>query len=290
MAAAGRGVFALAVGAMAVGVAAAQTPITLSVDLRDAPKKIIHASETIPVTPGALTLVYPKWIPGEHGPTGPIDNQAGLFITANGKPLKWERDPVEMYSFHLTVPSGVTELQVKMDYLATPNGASFSAGGSMSANLAVLSWNTVVLYPYSGPETKASDVMITPSFTLPAGWRSGTALEPAGSAPGDVTKFKTVSLEQLVDSPVLAGRFFREVELSGDAGVKHYLDMAADGPEDVAISQVHIDQFSKLVQETGALYKSRHYGSYHFLVTLSITSPATTVWSPQLSCLTASLC
>ena len=257
-------------GIVVVGSAMAQVaPITLSVDLRDAPKKIIHATETIPVTSGALTLVYPKWIPGEHGPTGPIDNQAGFFVTANGTPLKWERDPVEMYSFHLTVPAGVSELQVKMDYLATPNGSNFSAGGSTSANLAVLSWNTVVVYPYSGPETKASAVMITPSITLPAGWRYGTALEPAGSAPGDVMKFKDVSLEQLVDSPLLAGRFFREVELTGDAGIKHYLDMAADGPEDVAISQAHIDQFSKLVRETGALYKSRHYGNYHFLVTLS---------------------
>jgi hypothetical protein len=75
-----------------------------------------------------MTLVYPRWIPGEQGPTSPIDNQAGLFITANGQPVKWERDPVEMYSYHITVPAGATSLQVKMDYLATPNGANFTAG------------------------------------------------------------------------------------------------------------------------------------------------------------------
>ena len=247
--------------------AAAQ--LTLAVDLRDAPKKILHATETIPVTPGPLTLVYPKWIPGEHGPTGPIDNQAGLFITAGGTTLKWERDPVEMYSFHITVPAGVSSITVKQDYLATPNGANFTAGGSTSANLAVLSWNTLVLYPYSGPTMDAKSIMITPSFTLPAGWRYGTALELAGSAPGDTMTFKPVNLEQLVDSPVLTGRFFREIELQGDPGVKHYLDMAADGPEDLDLKQPHIDQFNKLVAETGALYRSRHYASYHFLVTLS---------------------
>ncbi|MGI4831695.1 MAG: peptidase M61, partial [Janthinobacterium lividum] len=92
-------------------------PLTLEVDLRDAPKKILHATETIPVQPGALTLVYPKWIPGEHMPSGPIDDQAGLFITANGKSLRWERDPLDMFSYHLNVPAGVSSLTVRMDFL-----------------------------------------------------------------------------------------------------------------------------------------------------------------------------
>ena len=247
------------------GMAVGQTPIRLSVDLRDAPKKILHATEEIPVTAGANTLVYPKWIPGEHMPSGPIDDMAGFFITANGQPVKWERDPLDMFAFHFDVPAGVSSVEVKMDFLATPNGGSFTAGGSTSANLAMLSWNTLVLYPQG---KKAADVMITPSVELPEGWKYGTALEPEGASAGG-TSFKTVSLEQLIDSPVLTGRFFREVPLAADVTPKHFLDMAADGPEDLGISQDHIDQFSKLVRETGVLYKSRHYTSYHFLVTLS---------------------
>ena len=246
--------------------AGAQAPITLNVDLRDAPKKILHATEEIPVSAGANTLVYPKWIPGEHMPSGPIDDMAGLFITANGQPLKWERDPIDMFAFHFNVPAGVTSVEAKMDFLATPNGGSFTAGGSTSANLAMLSWNTLVLYPQG---KKSADVMITPSVTLPAGWKYGTALEPADEVGGESIGFKTVSLEKLIDSPVLTGRFFREIPLATNVTPKHYLDMAADGPEDLAISQEHIDQFSKLVRETGELYKSRHYNSYHFLVTLS---------------------
>ncbi len=263
---------ALSALALVSGMAAAQTPITLSVDLRDAPKKVIHAAETIPVTPGELTLVYPEWIPGEHVPSGPINNQAGLFISANGQPVRWERDPVEMFSYHVTVPSGVTSLDVKMDFITAATGGGFTAGGSTSQNLAVVSWNTVVLYPYSGPTTKVSDVMVTPSVSLPEGWHYGTALEPVpGGSPaaGQQVAFKTVSLEQLIDSPVLTGRFFKEVELAPEVTPKHYLDMAGDGPEDLAISQSHIDQFSRLVRETGALYKSRHFNAYHFLVTLS---------------------
>ncbi len=258
--------------AMALSAASAQTtiqlaPISLSVDLTDAPRKILHATERMPVTPGPLTLVYPKWIPGEHGPTGPIDGMAGFFITANGQPVKWERDPVEMYAYHLTVPQGVTQLEMKIDFLATAAPAGFSAGASTSANLALLSWNELLVYPDG---SKASSIMFTPTVTVPQGWQFGTALELVDPASLSTTKkFRTVSLEQLVDSPVLAGRYFKEIPLAPEISPKHFLDIAGDGPEDIELSQEHIDEFSRLVRETGALYRSRHYGAYHFLVTLS---------------------
>jgi predicted metalloprotease with PDZ domain len=247
-------------------IAGAQTaPITLSVDLTDAPRKILHATEIMPVTAGPLTLVYPKWIPGEHGPTGPIDNMAGFFITANGQPIKWERDKVDMFAYRITVPQGVTQLEMKIDFLATAGAAGYSSGGSTSENLALLSWNTLLVYP---ADTDASKVMFTPSVKLPVGWNLGTALDKDGGS-GQTSTFKTLSLEQLVDSPVLAGRYFREIPLAPEISPKHYLDMAADGPEQLNLSKEHIADFDKLVRETGALYKSRHYGSYHFLVTLS---------------------
>lgn len=256
--------------AVASSIAVAQTaPITLSVDLTDAPRKILHATEVMPVKAGPLTVVYPKWIPGEHGPTGPIENMAGFFITANGQPLKWERDKVDMFAYHLTVPQGVTKIEMKIDFLASSSLSGFSAGGSTSENLALLSWNTLLVYPDG---TNASDVMFTPSITIPTTWKFGTALDTSlYGAMGAISHatFKTVSLEQLIDSPVLAGRYFREIPLAPEITPKHYLDMAADGPEQVDLSKEHIADFDRLVRETGALYKSRHYGSYHFLVTLS---------------------
>ncbi len=264
-----RGAVAAAVwGALGAGTARGEgAPIRLSVDLTDAPRKILHATETLPVTTsGPMTLVYPKWIPGEHGPTGPIDNFAGFLITANGRPVKWERDKVDMFAFHLEVPAGTTELSIKLDFLATAAASGFSAGASTSANLALLSWNETVVYPDGA---RASEVMVTPSLKVPAGWRFGTALEGDHAADGGESSFRTVSLEQLVDSPVLAGRWFKEVPLAPEVSPKHFLDMAADGPEDLELSKEHIAEFSKLVLETGALYKSRHFNSYHFLVTLS---------------------
>ena len=144
---------------------AAQTPITLHVDLTDAPRKILHATETVPVQPGPVTLVYPKWIPGEHMPSGPIDNQAGFTISANGQPVKWERDKVDMFAYHVIVPAGVTKLDIKMDFLVTAAASGFSAGASTSANLALLSWNSVIVYPFT-EGMHASDVMVTPSIKL----------------------------------------------------------------------------------------------------------------------------
>ena len=240
-------------------------PIKITANLTDAPRKIIHAQMAIPVTAGPLTLLYPKWIPGEHMPDGPIDNLAGLFITANGQEVRWVRDEVNMYAIHLTVPAGVSQLDVKDDFLATAAASGFSAGASTSANLAVLSWNELVLYPEGHP---SADVYVQPSVILPQGWQYGTALTKTGGNATHVD-FNTVSLEQLVDSPLLSGKYFVEIPLAPEVTPKHFLDVATDGPEDLNISPDTIAGYSNLVRETGAVYKSRHYGSYHFLVTAS---------------------
>ncbi|HEX4005874.1 MAG TPA: M61 family peptidase [Acidobacteriaceae bacterium] len=243
----------------------AANPIQLTVDLTDAPRKILHAEMKIPVTAGPLTLLYAQWIHGEHMPDGPIDNLAGLFITANGQEVRWVRDDVNMYAIHLTVPAGVSALDVKDDFLATAAASGFSAGASTSANLAVLSWNELVLYP-SGHQS--ADLYVKPSMIVPQGWQYGTALTKAGGDAGRVD-FDTVSLETLIDSPVLAGKYFVEIPLAAEVTPKHYLDVASDGPEDLNVSPETIAGYSNLVRETDAAYKSRHYTSYHFLVTAS---------------------
>ena len=276
-----RGLLLLAAFAAAMAQAPVAREIALSVDLTDAPRKLIHATETMAVSPGQLTLVYPEWIPGEHGPTGPIDDMAGLAIAARAaneqacmpgsdRRVKWERDKVDMYSFHLTVPEGCTELEIKLDFLATAAPVGFSAGASTSENLAVLSWNEVVLYREGA---NPADLRVAPSITLPSAWQFGTALHrretPSVDAPTYSVSFEPVSLETLLDSPVLAGKYFKEVALAPEIAPKHFLDLAADGPEDLNLPPERVENFSRLVRETGALYQSRHYGEYHFLVTLS---------------------
>jgi predicted metalloprotease with PDZ domain len=250
----------------AVAASAQNTPpIHVTVDVTDAPRKILHATLSIPVQPGPLTLVYPEWIPGEHGPTGPISDLAGVFIRANGNDLAWRRDDVNMFAFHVNVPEGVSSLDVRLDFLATAAATGFTAGASTSANLAIISWNELVLYPAGHP---ASEIAIQPSVKLPADWQSGTALTKSGESGGTI-QFEAVSLEQLVDSPLLAGKYFKEFPLAPEITPKNYLDLAADGPEDLRIKSETLNAYSNLVREAGALYQSRHYSSYHFLVTLS---------------------
>ncbi len=252
---------------LSVSASLAQTSkaIKLDLDLTDAPRKILHAHLTIPVQPGPVTLEYAQWIPGEHSPSGPIDNFAGLVFTANGQTIPWQRDDVNMYAFRLNVPEGVTEIEASVDFLATAAPSGFSAGASTSPNLAVVAWNEVALYPAGTP---SGEIKFTPSIKLPEGWNFGTALLKTGGT-GTSAQFEDVSLETLVDSPVLAGKFFKEIALAPEVTPKHFLDMVGDGPEDLNLSDDEIKQFSNLVKETGALYKSRHYDRYHFLFTLS---------------------
>src|ERR1700752_2872990 len=121
--------------------------IRLSVDARQAPQKILHAHMQIPVQPGPLTLYYPKWIPGEHMPDGPIIEVAGMKFSAGGKTIPWRRDLVEMFSIHLEIPQGVTSLDADLDCLLSAPTTGFSAGASATASLDLLSWNQVLLYP-----------------------------------------------------------------------------------------------------------------------------------------------
>jgi predicted metalloprotease with PDZ domain len=254
----------LALIALLVGVVQAQ-PIQLSLDLTDAPRKLLRARLVIPVKPGPLTLVYPQWVPGEHGPTGPVDNLAGIKFTANGQDIPWRRDDVNMFALHLDIPPGVTSIEARADFLATAAPSGFSAGASTGPNLAVVSWNEVALYPAGTP---AGEVRFEPSLQLPEGWKFGTALTQGGHE-GNAVHFQPVSLETLVDSPVVAGRFFKEIPIAPEISPKHFLDIIADGPEDLEVGASEIEEYGNLVRETGALYRSRHYADYHFLLTLS---------------------
>ena len=238
-------------------------PITLSVDATEAPRKLFHAHMTIPVMPGALTLVYPKWIPGEHGPTGPIINLAGLKFTANGKTIPWRRDDVEMYAFHLDVPAGAKELDASLEFLSPTFAGGFTAGASTTSHLAIVTWNQLVLYPDGA---NVADVTFKPNLTLPQGWKFGTSLNIARQTANKVD-FAPVSLERLVDSPVLAGEYFLVIPLA--ANPPNEIDIAADDLSDLAISPELTTTLKRVVSEAVTLFGATHYTHYHFLLTLS---------------------
>src|ERR1700693_3016419 len=203
--------------------------VRLSVDLTDAPRNIFHSQLTIPVKPGPLTLVYPEWIPGNHRPAGPIANVTGLQMEANGQPLAWQRDPVDMYAFHVDVPAGANALQVSFDTI-TNDGSAGASGPSATTNVLDLNWNQVVLYPQG---VSSDEVQVAASVSLPAtDWKFGTALAWLHSDQSDgrmVDRFRTVSLTTLVDSPLIAGDHYRKIELTKPGETPtHVIDMVSE--------------------------------------------------------------
>jgi predicted metalloprotease with PDZ domain len=249
------------VGLFSSVMVAQNAEMKLRVDATDAPRHILHASMSIPAKPGPMTLLYPEWIPGEHGPTGPVVDLVGLKITAAGKTVPWKRDAVNMYAFHVTVPDSATALDVVFDFITPPEAAGFTSGASATTELAVLNWNQVLLYPEGVP---SDQMRLQANLKVPNGWKYGTAL-PIARESGNEIEFQPSSLTTLIDSPVSAGSHYRTIEL----GPSHYLHVAGDSERSIELADDLIEHYKNLVLETGALFGSRHYRSYHFLLTLS---------------------
>jgi len=234
--------------------------INLSVDASDNNRGIFRIRELIPVNqPGPLTLLYPKWLPGNHSPTGPIAALAGIQFTANGRSLPWRRDPVDVYAFHLDVPQGTTRVEAQFQYLAPTDATQGRI--ATTPDMIDLQWNTVVLYPAGH---YARRINVEASLKLPGGWQAGTALEVAGHE-GATLRFKPVALDTLVDSPVFAGRYFRVETLA--PGVR--LNIVADQAEQLAATEEQLQAHRNLVTQAAKLFGAQHYDHYDFLLALS---------------------
>jgi predicted metalloprotease with PDZ domain len=239
--------------------------IGLQVSARDVTHRVLEVQETVPVQPGKLTLLYPEWIPGTHSPTGPISEFAGLEVTANGKRVPWLRDRVNVYAFHIDVPTGVRSLDVKFQYLAPLQRRQGRI--SFSSRILDLSWNTVLLYP-AGHFSR--DITFAPGILLPDGWHFATALD-VRSQNGDRVLFKDTTLNTLVDSPLYAGVNYRRVNLSNSPDNRVFLDVFADSPKDLAITPEELQLHRNLVEQAARLFDSHHYHHYDFLLSLSDT-------------------
>ena len=245
--------------ANAVSLATRSNPEVLTLDARDTGRGLMTATMRIPVRPGPFTFVYPEWIPGEHGPTGPLADISQLRVSANGKPLTWRRDKVDMYAFHVDVPAGVTALQVRFTVLVN------SPTPMSTPNLAVLNWNRVLFYQ---DNTNSHDDYFKTSIILPEGWSFGTAL-PVASRQGNRVDFDVVPLNMLVDSPLDCGRYYKKYTLWQQGAAYQRLDVFADRPQDLDIPASLIAKYKRMTPEALALYGSRHWNNYHSLLVLS---------------------
>jgi len=253
--------------AISYGATGAAPHISIVLDASDAPRKIFHAQLAIPATAGTLTLYYPKWIPGEHAPSGPVVDLAGLKFTGNGQILKWRRALDDNWTINVEVPAGVPEVHASLDFLSPTSSETglFSAGASATEKMTVISWNQVLLYPKGWT---ADQLTYSASVRLPSGWKFGTALPVSSQAAGEI-HFNSVSLYTLVDSPIIAGEYLKVVPLNQGQNPPVEMDVAADSATALDAPPEVWDDYSNLVKQAAALFGATHYRDYHFLFSLS---------------------
>ncbi len=241
--------------------------LTLQIDATDLDRKIFRVKESVPVKAGPLTLLYPQWLPGEHAPSGPIGQFAGLRISAAGQALAWRRDPLNVYAFHLDVPPNVARIELEFQFLS-PLGRG-EERVVMTREMLGLQWRSVLLYPAGHPVT---DITIQASLRLPEGWSHGSALEVERKS-GAVLDFKPVSVDRLVDSPVFAGRHMKRFDLDpeGPAAGRSpvFLNVMADRSSELDAKPEQLAVHQAIVTQADRLFGARHFGRYEFLLALS---------------------
>jgi predicted metalloprotease with PDZ domain len=247
---------------------AAAAPIALEVDATDVVHGVQHAHLIIPVHPGPLTLAYPKWVPGEHAPNGPITQMVNLHIAAGGAPLSWRRDPLDAFSFIVDVPPGVNSLDVQFDYVSPPKafGPGFGESPSSTQHLLIVLFAQLVLYP---ADAGADQIQVKADVRLPPGWKADDALlsQPSDTA---AVSLPTASLSTLADSPLLAGEHLRSLPLASGPGAAR-MSIAADTSSDLAIGDNVIGDLKALIPEAAAVFGEGHYRRYVWLLSLSDT-------------------
>lgn len=254
----------IALAFVAFASAEAQSPsaprMKLLVDETQATRRIAFVHEEIRVAPGTLALAYPRWIPGAHGPTGPIQQLAALTIHNGNATLSWTRDPDDIFTIHVEVPQGVDRITIDFDTLLE---------NTISDHQFLLAWNTAILYPGN---VDKHELVIEPSILLPANWKYGSSLRVTSES-GSRVNFAPLSLERLIDSPVLAGEFFRAVPLT--AAWPAELDIAGDNQAAVdKVDDAHaVTLFSNLIDQDRAMFGFRHWQKMHLLVSQSDARP-----------------
>lgn len=238
--------------------------VRLDIDATDLNRRIFRVRETIPVErPGEMTLYFPEWLPGDHGPVGPVSQLAGLIISGGGQRIEWVRDTLHPLAFHIVVPDGVREITADFQHLSPTTDDQGRI--TMTAEMLNIQWEKMLLYPAG---RYSHNITMQASATLPAGWSLGTALETESTA-GGTTTFKPVPLDVLVDSPVFAGVHFRRIDLDPGGRSPVHLDIVADSAGNIAPTDEQIGILRALVQQADRLYGARHYDHYDFLMAMT---------------------
>ncbi len=231
----------------------------LDIDATNVTQGIFVTRETLPVAkPGPMVLFFPKWLPGNHSPSGQLDKLAGLHIRSGGRELAWTRDPVNVYAYRIDVPQGARKLDIDLQFISATRPEQGSI--VMTPTMLRLQWNSVSLYP-AGYFTRQIPVEATVKY--PAGWTAASGLPSRNN--GANYAYQKTNYEVLVDSPTLAGKYYRKWDLSP----RVVLDTFADTPAQLAATPEQIDAHKRLVDQAVKLFGAQHYDNYHFLLSIS---------------------
>ena len=235
--------------------------ITLDIDASDTVRAAYRVTETIPVASGTkdLILQLPQWIPGHHSPGGTMDELVGVTFTANGKLLKWWRDPVEIYAFHVELPAGTQQVVAK--FINTSPLQPSEGRVTVTPEMLNLQWDRMSLYP-AGYYVR--QIKVKPTVKFPTGWGVASALD-GKTQTGDVVSWDAVEYDTLVDSPVFAGINFKRFDLGQNVA----LDVVADKAENLAVKPENVAAYKALVDEALINYGSHHFDHYDILLALS---------------------
>jgi predicted metalloprotease with PDZ domain len=247
-----------------------QGVVQVTVDARDILRRIVKSKIVVPAKPGPMTLHFPKWIPGTHGPFGPITKLAGLQLKANGQLLPWKRDSIDLCAFHCEVSRNTPSIEAQLLYVVAPRAdyLEVSLGVAASQKMAIFNWNALLLYPNDADQSKA---IYQAKLMVPPEWRCASGLIATSQNAG-VVEYEPVTLERLIDSPVLAGAHLRTIPLTYVTGVPHFLDVATENAG-VEVPPELIAGLSQVANEAAALFGGRGYRSFHFLLGLSDQIP-----------------
>lgn len=252
---------------------AAGVSMTMEVDASEITRKLLHTRIELDAKPGELVMWYPEWIPGIHAPRGPVENVAGLRVkSAQGDVLEWERDPHERYRFVITVPKGVSRLVIDLDYICSqPSTNSNGVDSYGNSLIGVINWNTCLLYPEG---VDVGSVSVDLSVKFPNDWKWASSLRES-SSDGDTVKFETLSLQDLVDSPMILGRHLRSIPLQVTGIPPFTLDVVSESEHALQVPEDVIVHYGNIASEAGRLFGGGHFESYRWLVYCSDDFPRT---------------
>lgn len=259
------GLLATAFSAQAASISEQPYPgtIVLKVDATNNAQQIFRVTQNIPAQPGKLTLLYPQWVVANHGPSGALNQFAGLKVSSGGKTLNWKRNPLDVWAFDIDVPNGATSVDVEFQYVS-PVEAS-QGRTTFTNDILGVQWQSLALYPAG---YRSRNITVQPNLTVPPGWQFGSALE-VNERKGDEIAFKPLDLETLLDSPLFAGRYFRRIDLDPGAKLPVHLNLVADSPEQLEATPEQIAPHRALIQQAYKLFNSQHYQHYDFLLAIS---------------------